>query len=239
MIEVKTGQRWSRGRHYDPVVIVGYERERWWYEVLPGRHTGGSISAEGLNERCTLMYDPDEGEAPEVGSRWRRDDNQRTCQVVAIVGNRSGSPRAQLKWSAGKRITSWSFRGSRELQRLPDEPTQPECYANKLTADAALVGGAMSALGRTIAAFLTRQKPTRDDLLEHWMSLRPEDLHEGGWRRVGVAQISGDADMDDGLHTIESVADVADGIAHGIQRGSPWSFVRLYREEERRGKWWV
>lgn len=287
MIEVKTGQRWKRNDTGEALNIgkptAGHNV---WYCVEAG---AGCVSAQWLNQRATLTYDPDEGEAPEVGSRWEWGSVGRvTVKRIGIAGSRpgvvggeEGQLAAWVQWCDGSRGW-WPF-----SYFFPDEPT-PEAderasdgctdlscllgeaerrNAETVTGGECAVPGCskpyevrdprrfvrtckpcravavyVEPLGAAIAAFAKRapaREPTRDELLEHWMSLRPDDLHEGGWRRVGVAQISGDADMDDGLHTFEHVTDAAEGIAHGIQQGSPWSFVRLYREEERRGKWWV
>lgn len=264
MIEVKAGQRWKRHLTGEVLHVENKVSPGYWQCT-----SGGRCAAHFLNQYGTLTYDPDEGEAPPVGSRWRRYFEAEELTVTGIVGV-DGHPGVRLSDAQGP-DDAWLFQGFRDgvnkiYTRLPDETTQPEppgqlrerrmCHAPRCLRDAAtLLGMTVPAcpehedvsmglrdMGVAIAAFAKRapvREPTRDELLEHWMSLRPDDLHEGGWRRVGVAQISGDTDMDDGLDTFGSVADVAEDIAYSIQRGSPWAFVRLYREEERRGKWWV
>ena len=240
-IRVKKGQRWrdETGRVHE----VGDEQpdprpkgEGPWFWAA---RTLRSYREDAWNN-MTLLYDPDEGEAPEVGSRWVRDFDEEVYTVEAIAGF-EGRPIARMSDAeTNDPCDGWllfSFRDDGVHSPASDSPSLDayEAKARKLREhderNACAVDGcdephsgtignahhewfacrwhkevafACNCLGQAVNGFVQRaaakraetailraqQDRKRAELLDHWMSLRPADLHEGGWRRVGVAMLA-------------------------------------------------
>ncbi len=302
MIEVKTGQRWRLNGRYGhgmqggEFTVVRIDTPTSIVIAEQATRKRISLSKERLNT-ATLTYDPDEGEAPEVGSRWRRGCDV-TYEVVRIQNEfDTGRPMAVAKVKDMVNLVSFAYLHT--LCRLLDEPTDMErkpllcaecgnvhpnawsddpscqgwvcvpCTRRRIvearTCKAVGCGGAAEpgctacrrcqrmlpvarALTSAIAAFAKRapvREPTRDELLEHWMSLRPDDLHEGGWRRVGVALVGEQGSTRSDLDTFSQWMNWEMRHPHSVivehigHTPCMQNELRLYREEERRGKWWV
>ncbi len=287
MIEVKTGQRW-RTEALGEVTILDDVTAIWERPLWVARQSDGTsihLSCTWLNNQATLLYDPDEGEAPEVGSRWQFKNMpaDEPVTVAAIVSDSEGQPEVRL--SNGEHYSLWQLTDASScMVRLPDEPTDleryeaerrrveafgvcrpvDECAGCDLCQTAKRYATAQATMDEDIKA-ATRElfsrvadrpapplppmpagsPPTRDELLEHWMSLRPDDLHEGGWRRVGVALVGEQGSARSDLDTFSQWMNWEMRHPHDViveQIGHTpcmQNELRLYREEERRGKWWA
>lgn len=325
-IRVKKGQRW-RNPMTSSVISLTERSDAFggsWRVTVNGC-SGGLLTESDLRTmKATLIHDPDEGDAPEVGSRWVRDFEGDELTVVGIVGTSEGTPGVRLSDHADKTWYFCSFRegGVHSPAPVPASPSldEYEAKARKLREHDAKavaqvhVGDVFRCLRTTdrcrVVGFVTPRmasismnnrppfaypvsrllnklayehipaKPARFDkpptgpnvavevhsydgnevtvellterqmkdrqrakLLEHWMSLRPDDLHEGGWRRVGVGLISdpGHAGTTKDLGTLARwfCEELAGKTAVALNRLPCMGVeLRLYTEEAERGKWW-